>query len=103
MISEATSRAEIPFDTPGLVVVDFYTNDCRFCDMLNAVLEEVEFAVPFVPIVKVNCAEVSGLSDEFDVRMFPTIKLFKDGREMQTLVGFQPSESLQAAIGEHLY
>ena len=103
MITEAHTREELPTDQEGLVVIDFYTDDCRFCDMLAVTLDDVEFELPFVPIVKVNCARVEGISEEFDVHMFPTVKLFKDGVEVDSMVGFQPSPELQSAIGAHLY
>ncbi len=103
MITEARTRAELPIDQEGVVVVDFYTDDCRFCDMITESFDDVEFDLPFVPIVKINCAQVEGVSDEFDVRMFPTVKVFKDGAEVAHLVGFQPADALRTVIGEHLY
>lgn len=103
MIIESTTRADLPLDADGLVVIDFYRDDCRFCDLLAPVLEDVAFQVPFATFAKVNCSHVDGVSDEFDVHAFPTTKLFKDGREVDSIVGFAPAEVLVERIGKHLY
>lgn len=103
MVTEATSRGELPIDGPELTVVDFYRNDCRFCDMLVPVLDEVEFDVPFAQIVKINCSEVEGIAEEWDIQAFPTIKLFRDGEPVDSITGFVPAPVLAERVSRQLY
>lgn len=103
MITEALSRNELPIADAAITVVDFYRDGCRFCDMLAPVLERVEFDFPFVNFVKINCSQVAGVAEEFDVNAFPTLGVFARGQKLDTLVGFVPAEQLGAWVSTHLY
>ena len=103
MITEALTREDLSLDGDDLVVVDFYSDDCVFCERLAPVLEDVDFEMPFVSIVKINCSRVEGVSDEFGVYAFPTVKLFRSGQELDSVTGFRPAETLKTFIGDRLY
>lgn len=103
MITEATTRAELDLHGDELIVVDFYRDDCRFCDMLAPVLDDLAYQFPFTRFLKANCSDIDGLAAEFDILAFPTVKLFREGREIDSLVGFVPAQILAERIGERLY
>jgi len=103
MITEALAREDLELDGDALVLVDFYSDNCVYCERLAPVLEGVSFELPFVPMVTINCSRVEGVSDEFGVFAFPTLKLFRGGEELDTLTGFRPAEALKAFIAPHLY
>lgn len=82
----------------GVVIVDFFAAWCAPCKMLSPVLEEVQSEMSNVKIVKVDIDENKSLEVEYGVKNIPTIKVFKDGKELTTKVGFLPKASLMDMI-----
>jgi thioredoxin 1 len=103
MIIDATTTDDMDLTAEGLTVVDFYRDDCRFCDMLAPVLDDVAFELPVARFVKVNCSRVDGLAAAQQIQTFPTTKLFKNGEVVDSIVGFVPASVLIERIGKHLY
>ncbi len=82
----------------GVVVVDFFATWCGPCKMLAPVLEEVQDEMKSVKIVKIDIDQNPDAAAEYGVKNIPTIKIFKDGKELTTNVGFMPKESLKDMI-----
>ena len=81
------------------VVVDFYATWCPPCQVLAPVLDRL--AGDFegrVKFVKVNVDEEPVLAAEYEIRGVPTLKLFRDGRVRDTIVGLLPPQSLVSKI-----
>lgn len=78
----------------GVVVVDFFATWCGPCKMLAPVLEEVQDEMNNVKVVKVDIDENPNVATEYAVKNIPTIKIFKNGEEVTTNVGFLPKASL---------
>lgn len=78
----------------GVVVVDFFATWCGPCNMLAPILEEVQEEMKNIKIVKVDIDENPNVSQEYRVKNIPTIKIFKNGEELSTNVGFLPKGSL---------
>lgn len=86
----------------GITVVDFYQNDCRFCDLLAPQLAEA-VAATGAKLVKVNlsdCAadDKSELLEKFDIMATPTVVIYADGVTNQRFSGFLASAAIQARI-----
>lgn len=86
----------------GIVVVDFFATWCGPCKMLAPVLDEVQDEMKNVKIVKMDIDENSDKVAEYGVKNIPTIKIFKNGEEVTTNVGFLPKESLKEMIEKTL-
>lgn len=86
----------------GVVVVDFFATWCGPCKMLSPIFEELEEELKEVKFVKVDIDKNSDLVQKFKIVSVPTIKIFKDGKEVDTLVGFMPKEVLKNKIEVHL-
>lgn len=82
----------------GVVIVDFYATWCGPCKMLAPVLESIDNEMGNIKVVKVDIDESRRLAMNYGVQSVPTIKIFKDGREVVTKVGFQPKETLENII-----
>ena len=82
----------------GVVIVDFYATWCGPCKMLTPVLESIDNEMENINVVKVDIDESRRLAMNYGIQSVPTIKIFKDGREVVTRVGFQPKETLENII-----
>lgn len=68
----------------GTILVDFFAEWCGPCKMLGEVLEEID-----ADILKINTDEFPKLATSFGVMSIPTLILFKDGSEVNKLIGLQ--------------
>ena len=82
----------------GVVIVDFYATWCGPCKMLTPVLESIDNEMENIKVVKVDIDESRRLAMNYGIQSVPTIKIFKDGREVVTRVGFRPKETLENII-----
>ena len=86
-------RSEIP------VLVDFWATWCGPCRMLAPVISEIaEKYAGTVKVGKVNVDEEPELAMQFRVDSIPTVMLFKEGRLVNTTVGFRPKEQITAML-----
>ena len=86
-------RSEIP------VLVDFWATWCGPCRMLAPVIGEIaEEYAGTVKVGKVNVDEEPELAMQFRVDSIPTAMLFKEGRLVNTTVGFRPKEQITAML-----
>lgn len=86
----------------GIVVVDFFATWCGPCKMLAPVLEDVQEEMQNVKIVKVDIDENPNVASEYKVKNIPTIKVFKNGEEITTNVGFLPKGALVEMINKSI-
>ena len=86
-LTEATFSEEINSASEA-VVVDFWAEWCGPCKAVAPVLEEIAGEnADKLRIAKVNVDEHPGLAQQFQVMSIPTLILFKDGQEVQRVVG----------------
>lgn len=76
-----------------LVLVDFWADWCGPCKMLTPILDEISDEIK-VKICKVNVDEEGELATEFGIRSIPTILVFKNGKEIDRIVGLRQKEEL---------
>jgi thioredoxin 2 len=94
MANESTFREEVLAETIP-TAVDFWAPWCGPCRMVSPVLDDIAGKFPGrIKIVKVNSDENQALSHQFGVEGIPTIILFRDGKEVDRLVGAAPRESI---------
>ncbi|MEI6575882.1 MAG: thioredoxin [Bacteroidota bacterium] len=72
----------------GIVLVDFWAAWCMPCKMLSPILNEVAEEIDGkAKIGKLNIDEQQAIASKFNVRNIPTIILFKNGKEIDRIVG----------------
>ena len=80
------------------VLLDFWAVWCGPCQMMAPILHELEAEMPDVQIGKVNVDEQMDLARQFRVVSIPTLIIFKNGQEVQRMVGVTSKEELKDAL-----
>ncbi len=85
------------------VVVDFWAPWCGPCRMVSPIVEELsrEYGDK-VRFLKMNTDENEQTAIQYGIFSIPTLIIFKDGREVNRLVGFAPKEQLKRQIDRSL-
>ena len=80
----------------GVVVVDFFATWCGPCNMLGPVFAELgEEMKDKARFVKVDIDESLEIAQQFNVSTVPTMIIFKDGKPVETLIGFMPKNKIE--------
>ncbi len=85
------------------VVVDFWAPWCGPCRMVSPIVEELSNDYgEKVRFAKMNTDDNETTSTQFGIWSIPTLIIFKDGKEVNRLVGFAPKEQLKRQIDRSL-
>jgi thioredoxin 1 len=85
------------------VLVDFWAEWCGPCRMIAPLLEQLnDEHGDKLKIVKLNVDENPGAASQFGVMSIPTMILFKDGQQVDRLVGYMPKQALTSKLGKHV-
>ena len=70
--------------------------------MLAPVIDELSNEWDNVNFVKVDIDQSMDLAQKFRIVSVPTLKVFKNGEEVDTLMGFMPKEVLKSKVEAHI-
>jgi thioredoxin 1 len=101
-VGESNFRSEV-LESKSPVLVDFTAVWCSPCKMLEPVVKQL--AADWqnkVKVVKLDVDDNANLAMEYQVMGVPTLMLFKDGKAVQRVTGFQPKERLVSKFSPHL-
>lgn len=79
------------------VLVDFWATWCGPCRMVAPIVEEIADEYDGrIKVGKVNVDEEPELSMQFRVASIPTLMVFKNGKLVNTAVGYRPKADILA-------
>lgn len=76
-------------------MVDFFATWCGPCKMLSPVIDEISSELEGKAVVaKVDSDQLGELCAEYNIRLLPTLVFFKDGKEVDRIVGMAEKEDI---------
>jgi len=93
---------EIINNSHKLVVVDFFAEWCMPCVMLAPVIDELAETMKDVKFVKINVEDNKELSRKYNISSIPCLIIFKDGEEVDRIIGGKSGEEIEEKIREFL-
>lgn len=102
-VSENTFASEVERATEPLVLVDFWATWCGPCKMIAPSLENLagEYAGR-VKICKVDVDRNEGLARRFSASSIPLVICFKNGVQIDKILGARPESAYRQWIEENL-
>ena len=84
----------------GIVLVDFWASWCGPCMMLKPIYKELSDEIRGIKFCSVDTQANGEWAMEHNITGIPCIIAFKDGREIDRIIGLMPREQLKKAIEE---
>jgi thioredoxin 1 len=85
------------------VLVDFWAEWCAPCRMLAPTVEAVaEQYSESAGVVKLNVDDNPGTAQRYGIKGIPTLILFREGKEVERVVGATSKESISRMIDKYV-
>lgn len=91
-------------ENKGLTLVDFFAEWCGPCKLMAPVIDELieEYKGKSVKIGKLNVDENKEIAEKYNIMGIPAIIIFKKGKVIEQLTGYQPKEMLKGLIDKNI-
>ncbi len=89
----------------GVALVDFWASWCMPCKMQGPIIDQLAEELKDksnIKIAKLNVEENQLKSQEFEIMSIPALKIFKNGKVVEDMVGMQSKTVLLEKINKQL-
>lgn len=87
----------------GVIIVDFWAEWCKPCKIQAPIINQV--ADEMIGQVKVGSMDVEKskkIAPKLGIQSIPTLIVFKDGKEVQRMVGLKPKQAIIKELNKYL-
>ncbi len=101
-VTDSTFKQEV-LESEIPVLVDFWAPWCGPCKMVAPIVDEV--AVQYngkLKVVKINTDESPSIASQYSIRSIPTLMIFKQGQQVDTVVGAVPKTTLDKTLEKYI-
>ncbi len=101
-VSDETFEKEV-LQSPQPVLVDFYADWCGPCRALAPIVEEIAHELNSkLKVVKLDVDQNQETAMQYGVQSIPTLLIFKNGKEVERLIGYMSKSKLLSKIEPHI-
>ena len=102
-IEESKINEELVRNSQKLMIIDFYAEWCMPCQMLSPILQELDKKYPDVEFFRVNVDEAENYAVTQNINSIPTLVFYKDGAEVERVVGVNSIDKLSNIIDSYIF
>lgn len=86
-----------------VILVDFSAEWCGPCKMLAPIVEELSNEMQGkAKVFKIDVDKSGDIAQKYGIMSVPTVMIFKDGKAVDKMIGFQPKGALKSKLDHHL-
>jgi thioredoxin 1 len=101
-VSDDTFEKEV-LQSSQPVLVDFYADWCGPCRAIAPIVEEIARELSDrLKVVKLDVDQNPETAMQYGVQSIPTLIIFKNGKEVERLIGYMSKAKLMSKIEPHL-
>ena len=100
-VPELSSREFNEKINQELVVINFFSESCMPCLMMDPVFESVAESNADVSFGKLDIEEATDVADKRGISTLPCIVIFKSGKEAERVLGSLSEDELNEMIKRH--
>ena len=82
----------------NMALINFGTEWCGPCRMVAPIVEEIAKERDDLTVGRVDVDDSPEIAARFGIDSIPTLIVFKDGKEIDRLVGFKPKGAILCAL-----
>jgi len=101
-VTDATFQTEV-LSSSKPIMVDFWAEWCGPCRAVSPILDQIatEHAEK-IDVVKLNVDDNPETAMAYQITSIPTMKVFRGGEVVKTVIGAKPKPALEADLAEFL-
>ena len=97
ILTNSNFQSEV-LNAAGPVLVDFWATWCGPCKRQAPIVETL--ADKGYTVGKVDVDQEPGLAQQFQIMSIPTLVVFKNGKEVERLIGLHSEEQIKAVLDQ---
>jgi thioredoxin 1 len=94
-----TNWKDIILNSDIPVLVDFWAEWCGPCRMVSPIVEQLANSLEGkIKVSKLNVDQNPEIAAEYNIQSIPSLVLFKNGKEINRIVGLSPKEKYEKFV-----